>query len=83
MEEIRAALAPPAAAVVEISNTTIHHMGDFKFIAAQMGQRHAEVVSGWYPDERSTEPDQKSDYLVDTNQVMRALQDVAPEVFSQ
>ena len=75
--------APPDAAVVEISNTTIYHMGDFKFIAAQMRQRYAEVVSGWYPDDRSTELDQKSDYLVDADQVMRALQDVAPEVFSR
>jgi L-ascorbate metabolism protein UlaG (beta-lactamase superfamily) len=71
------------AAVVEISNTTIYHMGDFKFISAQMGQRYAEVVSAWYPDDRSTERNQMSDFLVDTDQVMCALRNVAPEVFSQ
>ncbi|MFH1044886.1 MAG: glycosyltransferase family 61 protein, partial [Pseudomonadota bacterium] len=75
--------APPGAAVVEISNTTIYHMGDFKFISAQMGHRYAEVVSGWYPEDRSTALGQKSDYLVDAGQVMLALQDVAPEVFTQ
>lgn len=75
--------APPGAAVVEISNTTIYHMADFKFISAQMGQRYAEVVSGWYPENHSTVLDQRSDYLVDAKQVMLALQDVAPGIFSR
>ena len=70
--------APPGATVVEITNTTIRHMGDFRSIAFHMNQRHIEIVSGWYPtQQRDTLQDevQKFDYLVSVDDVVTAVEE--------
>ena len=68
--------APPGASVVEITNSKISHMGDFKSIAFHMQQRYSDVVSAWYPE---SQPDavageqQKFDYLVNVDDVLAAV----------
>ena len=69
--------APPGAAVLEITNTKIHRMNDFRLIASQMGQTHAEVVSDSYPPNQRTEvldEIQRHDFFVDIPTVMNRLQ---------
>jgi capsular polysaccharide biosynthesis protein len=68
--------APPGAAVIEISNTRIRAMRDFRSIAQHMNQRYVEVVSGWYPSEQRpavAAEAQKHDFLVDPEHVLEAL----------
>lgn len=71
--------APRGAMVVEITNTKIHHMDDFRSIAAHMGQIHCDVVSDDYPDVQPndvlTEP-QKHNFSVSVEDVLDALEKV-------
>jgi capsular polysaccharide biosynthesis protein len=65
--------APPHAAVVEMTNTKIVHMGDFRMIAEQMGQRYFEVLSDRYPDHQppsAVHAMQRHDFFVDVDNVM-------------
>lgn len=66
--------APPGATVVEITNTKIRHMGDFRSIAFHMNQRHIEIVSGWYPNQ-ATEKGQHADYSVSVEDVVTAVEE--------
>jgi hypothetical protein len=68
--------APPHAAVVEITNTKIVHMGDFRMIAEQMGQRYFEILSDWYPDQQppgAVNAMQRHDFFVKLDSVMTAV----------
>lgn len=68
--------SPPGAAVVEITNTEIRHMGDFRSIAHHMNQRYIEVVSGWFPDAQPNavkDEVQKFDYFVNIGDVLAAI----------
>jgi len=70
--------APPSAAVVEITNTKIRHMGDFREITQQMGQRYIEVVSGWFPDHQRHEVSheiQRHDYLINVDDAIQAIRE--------
>ena len=68
--------APPGATVVEITNTKIRHMGDFRSIAFHMNQRHVEIVSGWYPQEAPwIDKGQHADYLVSVEDVVTAVEE--------
>lgn len=75
--------APPHARVVEITNTRVRHMNDFRIMTAQMGMRYAEVVSAWYAESPPGSPAQNpqhQDYLVNVDDVVAAVLDVAPEL---
>lgn len=70
--------APANAVVVEITNTKICHMGDFRSIAEQLGQRYIEVVSGHYPQRQRPEIAelvQRHDYLVHVDDVREAVRE--------
>jgi glycosyl transferase family 61 len=70
--------APPGATVVEITNTKIRHMGDFRSIAFHMNQRHIEIVSGWYPEpeaDTAIDKGQHADYLVSVEDVVTAVEE--------
>jgi capsular polysaccharide biosynthesis protein len=68
--------APRGATVVEITNTKIRHMRDFRSIAFHMNQRHIEVVSGSYPvrqPDRVLREVQKFDYFTNVDDVLAAV----------
>jgi len=67
--------APTTATVVEITNTKVAHMLDFRAIAEQLNQRYIDIVSGWFPDSQDPALGQQADYLVDVEDVVLALQD--------
>ena len=66
--------APPGAIVVEITNTKIRHMGDFRSIAFHMNQRHIEIVSGWYPNP-GIDKGQHADYSVSVEDVVTTVEE--------
>jgi capsular polysaccharide biosynthesis protein len=75
--------APPHAIVVEITNTKIVHMGDFRMIAEQMRQRYFEVLSDWYPDHQppsAINAMQRHDFFVKLDSVMTAVHQALDEV---
>jgi capsular polysaccharide biosynthesis protein len=74
--------APPHAIVVEITNTRIVHMGDFRMIAEQMGQRYFEVLSDLYPDQQpasAVNAMQRHDFSVKLDSVMTAVHQALDE----
>lgn len=75
--------APAHARVVEITNTRVRHMQDFRIIAAQTGMRYTEVVSAWYAEPRVDAPSQNPqhrDYFANVGDVVAAILEIAPEL---
>jgi capsular polysaccharide biosynthesis protein len=75
--------APAHSRVVEITNTRVRHMKDFRIITAQMGMHYTEVVSAWYADSREEAPlqnPQHRDYSVNVGDVVAAVLEIAPEL---
>jgi hypothetical protein len=74
--------APSRAVVVEITNTKIHHMNDFRFISTQRGQRHEDVVSNWFSTHQTIGQYQQQllDYCVDTAEVVETVERLAHDV---
>lgn len=73
--------APAHACVVEITSSRIRRMDDFRFISAQMGLRHTEVASGWYPENQRAAADdpQRHDYYAHVGDVLAAVREIAPD----
>ena len=65
--------APRHASIIEISNTNLRHMGDFRVICRDMGMRHTEIVSNRFAREQSTTFPPDFDYYVDTEAVTGAV----------
>jgi capsular polysaccharide biosynthesis protein len=65
--------APLHAAVLEITNTHLRHMGENRAICQQLGLRYAEVVSADYPAKQTAASPAYYDYYADIDAVVRAL----------
>jgi hypothetical protein len=65
--------APLHAAVLEITNTHLRHMGENRAICQQLGLRYADVVSSSYPAAQTAASPAYYDYYADTGAVVRAL----------
>ena len=65
--------APNHASIIEISNTNLHHMGDFRIMCRDMGMRHTEIVSKHFASEQHTTFPPDFDYYVDTSAVIGAV----------
>lgn len=75
--------APRGATVIEIASSNIAQMADFRHVARALGQRIVTLVSDDYDLTRPEELAANWDYRVDVAQVLRALEDSAPEVLSR
>ena len=65
--------APPQTAVVEITNTNLRHMGEFRSICNQMGMRYVEILSDQYATNQSERFAPYHDYYVDLQVVAASL----------
>jgi capsular polysaccharide biosynthesis protein len=75
--------APRGAAVIEIASSNIAQMADFRHIAQALGQRIVTLVSEDYDLTRAEALAANWDYRADVGQVLRALEDTAPETLSR